>query len=132
HVRIMFRILDPEWLMGVGNFAGNPAREVIADLGRALARFYIRARLALLQTMTGPASPPRNCATWAFGNKDRGGTRFRQTGAGLTILPRPGTFVCVKDSYGTLPRDGGGFCHRPRFRGRKGNLARRCYLGDMA
>src|SRR5438876_4448217 len=71
--------------------------------------------------MTGPASPLRNCATWAFGNKDRGETRFRQTGAGLTMLPRPGTFVCVKDSYGTLPRDGGGFCHRPRFRGRKGN-----------
>src|SRR6266567_6639709 len=39
-------------------------------LGRASARFYIRARLALLQTMTGPASPRRNCATWAYGSKN--------------------------------------------------------------
>src|SRR5207248_8267738 len=43
---------------------------------RASAKFCIRARLALLQTMTAPASAPRNCATWAFGNKDRGELDF--------------------------------------------------------
>ena len=55
HLREIVRILEPEWLIGVGDFAGKRTREVIADPPPRLGRIL----------HPSPASPAANC-DWAF------------------------------------------------------------------
>ena len=60
-------------------------------------------------------------------------TRFSKTGLGLTMCsPGQESFCMLKVLMVLCLGGGGAFCHWPRLRERKGNLARRCDLGDIA
>ena len=69
HLREVIRILQPEWIIGVGDFAGKRAREVITDPPPLLGRILHPSPASPASNNDWAGIARSNCEIWAFGNR---------------------------------------------------------------
>ena len=99
HLREAVGILEPEWLVGVGDFAMKRAEEIFREGTIKIGRILHRARRARQPTGVGPRRPRGNCAKWALGRSEvlADGAWLTRTLASLKIsaidVRRPGLTI---------------------------------------
>ena len=69
HLREIVRILKPEWLIGIGDFAGKRARDIITDPPLRVGQILHPSPVCPASNNDWPGRPPSNCVISAFGNR---------------------------------------------------------------